>query len=220
MIQNTEYAPQGSAAWRLQRLGHLTASKFGELFPPTGKPKKEWTQSAETYLVSLIGEHLTGQPMDDCDSKATRWGNDHEAEAREALCWSVGVAITTTGFWTLDEEEWIGGSPDGLANGLISEIKSPWTTKEHVRVLWSRRIPPEHTAQVQGNLWITGREKCLFASYDPRMLDRRHQLCVVEVPRDDVYIEALAERVIAARDKMLERLESLRTSNVPEVVNA
>jgi hypothetical protein len=51
-------------------------------------------------------------------------------------------------------------------------------------------MPDDHIAQVQGQLWITGRAWCDFVSFDPRM-PKELQLFVQRVERDDVFIANL-----------------------------
>ena len=48
--------------------------------------------------------------------------------------------------------------------------------------------------QVQGQLWITGREWCDFVSFDPRMPGPL-KLYVQRIERDDAYIAALEAEV-------------------------
>ena len=65
------------------------------------------------------------------------------------------------------------------------EIKTSWP---HIQIdrLERNRLPPEHKAQVQGNLWISDREWWDFVSYWPRL----PMLCV-RVYRDEDYIKAM-----------------------------
>ena len=85
----------------------------------------------------------------------------------------------------------VGGSPDSLIGdkgGL--EIKS---ALPHIQIerLLAGRLPPEHKAQVQGNLWVSEREWWDFMSYCPKM-----KPLIVRVTRDDDYIRDL-ERAVA-----------------------
>jgi len=52
------------------------------------------------------------------------------------------------------------------------------------------RLPPEHLAQCQGNLWVAEREWIDFVSYWPKM-----PLFVKRVYRDEIYIKNLAAEV-------------------------
>jgi hypothetical protein len=69
------------------------------------------------------------------------------------------------------------------------EIKS---AAAHIQVarLLDGELPSEHRAQVQGSLWVTGRDWWDFCSYCPKL-----PLFVKRVPRDIDYIAKLATGV-------------------------
>jgi hypothetical protein len=48
---------QGSDEWLQSRLGKPTASNFGKLITPTGKP----SASADGYINELIAQRITGE---------------------------------------------------------------------------------------------------------------------------------------------------------------
>ena len=88
----------------------------------------------------------------------------------------------------------IGCSPDGLIaedGGL--EIKSVLPTVQLETIL-SGGYPAEHKAQIQGSLWITGRQYWEFVSYSPDM-PGKHLMYVFRVERDEAYIKNLESEV-------------------------
>ena len=170
-----------------------------------------WSQAAWTYLYQLLGEHLSQQPGDTFNNRATDWGNTHEPEARARYVF-LNEDIAEMGFVSHPSEQWIGCSPDGGSidgKGLI-EIKSPYTTKEHIRTMSTGKVPAQYVPQVQGQLWITQREWCDFVSYDPRMKNEEHKMFVIRCPRDEEYIGNLSDRVIKFRDLMLTKLGEMK----------
>jgi hypothetical protein len=56
-------------------------------------------------------------------------------------------------------------------------------------------MPEEHMAQVQGQMWLTGREWCDFVSFDPRM-PADLQLYVQRVQRNPEFIAGLEREII------------------------
>jgi hypothetical protein len=68
---------QGSAEWRLARMGIPTASSFDRILTPGGKPSK----SAEGYMYELLGELMMGRPLDAPKYPWMQRGNDLEEEA-------------------------------------------------------------------------------------------------------------------------------------------
>ena len=177
---------QRSADWFAARLGRATASKFKDAVSKlkTGKP----SQARQTYAIQLVAERLTHQPTPHFATAAMQWGIDNEPAARVEYAWKTGIEVEEVGFFE-HPSMMAGASPDGLvgADGLV-EFKCPSSTT-HVETLLNG-MPDDHIAQVQGQLWITGRAWCDFVSYDPRM-PKHLQLFVQRVPRDDAYINNL-----------------------------
>lgn len=213
MSTATSFAPQGSQEWKELRLGHVTASRFGDVIKyPRSKNGSGLSQTAESYLMELVGEHLTGKPESDLETYAMKWGNDNEPHARKAYIWRTGEMVREVGFEFHHDEELIGCSLDGTIGieGQI-EIKCPLKCSHHVEVLVSGQIPKEHMPQVQGGLWISGRKWSNFISYHPNCKTPETKLAVVRVYRDEAYIDELAKKVIRFRDRLLETLELLKS---------
>ena len=104
-----------------------------------------------------------------------------------------------------------GASPDGYVSddgGL--EIKCPYQTAIHIETL-QKGMPKEHTPQVQGCMWISGRQWWDFVSYDPR-LPEALQLYVQRIERDQAFIDKLEEEVrrfLVEVDQTVEELNEL-----------
>lgn len=194
--------PQGTREWHLQRLGMVTASRFSECKTPKSK-------TAERYMADLIGEMLSGEPADDLDTPDLRHGRKYEPFAVEAYEKQTGIKVERPGLIYHPEHRYVAGSPDGLlgTDGVL-EIKCPRKSGIHMLTVLSGKMPDEHLWQVQGNLWITGRQWADFVSYDPRVV-AECQLFVVRVPRDTVFIKELADVVIQFRDQMLQKIQKL-----------
>lgn len=186
-------APQGSGAWLAERAGHVTASRFKDVL---AKIKTGEAATRKAYKIQLVTERLTGLPVESFKNAAMEWGTAQEPVAREAYEASTGVLVDTAGFLKHPAMKWCGGSPDGLIgeDGGI-EIKCPHNSTVHVETLMGG-MPSDHVAQVQGNLWITGRQWWDFVSFDPRMPERL-QIYVQRIERDDKYIAVLQAEVKA-----------------------
>lgn len=190
---------QGSPEWLASRLGRPSASNFGKLVTGSGKP----SSSAESYINEMIAERLTGRSKPFYTNEHMERGNALEPEAREAYEFITDLEVVETGFILHDSEEF-GCSPDGLVaeqGGL--EIKCP-SDSVHVSYLRAGKVPSKYYQQVQGCLWITGREWWDFMSYHPEM---PHLL--VRAHRNEKYIEAMAEQVEKAVKTIVEETERL-----------
>lgn len=201
-----ETATQRSDDWYAARCGKATASRFKDVMArlKNGAPAAD----RQRYLTELVVERLTGQPVPSYENAAMRWGAEQEAAARAAYERRADVVVEETGFICHDTLM-AGCSPDGLVDwdGLI-EIKCPYNSATHIETLLNG-MPAEHTAQVQGQMWITGRQWCDFVSYDPRMPEPL-QLHVQRITRDPAFIADLERQVTEFLNEVGAQVEALR----------
>ena len=155
---------QGSPEWYLLRSTMPTASAFDKIITSQGKPSTQ----AKTYMNKLLANWLMA-PDIDADDYQSAWmqrGQEFEEEARLWYEFRTSTDVRTVGFCTSDNE-WYGCSPDGLIGedgGL--EIKCP-SPGVHTGYLLDRKLPTKYFCQVQGCLFVTGREWWDFVSYHP-----------------------------------------------------
>jgi putative phage-type endonuclease len=204
MILETD--TQRDADWYAARLGKATASRFKDAIAAlkSGAP----AQAQRDYLTELVVERLTQQPIQRFQNAAMTWGTEQEPAARAAYERITGRIVEETGF-VCHDTLMAGCSPDGLVDwdGLI-EIKCPYSSANHIETLLNG-MPAEHIPQVQGQMWITGREWCDFVSYDPRMPEAL-QLHVQRIQRDEAFIADLERRVTSFLAEVGTQVEALR----------
>lgn len=158
-------AEQGSLEWHQARLGIPTASRFSDIITPAGAKSK----SAEGYMKELAGEWLMGKPDPDNDFESywMKRGKELEPQARALYSLMRDIEVTECGFVYKDALRQIGCSPDGLIGEDGGwENKTPKMTT-HVGYLLSGIMPAIYRPQVQGSMWITGREWWDFQSFHP-----------------------------------------------------
>lgn len=196
---------QGSPEWHLARCGHITASRFCDVM---AKVKVGEAATRRDYRWELVTERLSGVPCEGYTNRAMEWGTAHEAEARLAYEAATGNLVDVVGFIPHPRIAMVGGSPDGLIDDDGGqEIKCPYNSVVHVQTL-AGGMPPEHRAQVQGNMWVSGRQWWDFVSFDPRM-PKKLRLYVQRILRDDAYITLLEAEVIRFNGEVSAQLESL-----------
>jgi hypothetical protein len=200
---------QGSPEWHGARCGRATASEFsGVLAKGEGK-----TRAA--YLRKLVGERLTGKVTESFSNVHTLRGSEHEAMARLSYEASIDDFVEQVGFLQHDTLM-VGCSPDGLVGskgGCEFKCVLPHI---HVETMLRGNFPPEHKAQVQGCLWISGREFWDFGSYCPEM-PAHLRLYRHRVTRDEAYIENLEAEVrkfLAEVDRTVELLLGAQAKKV------
>lgn len=194
---------QNSEAWHRLRLGIPTASEFDSILA------KGQGKTRRTYMMKLLGERFTGEPASNYQNAHMERGHEMEDEARQLYAFMQDENPVRVGFIRNDDK---GCSPDAAigGNGLL-EIK---TKLPHLQLeaLFADRLPPEHQAQVQGQLWVAEREFCDFVSYWPKL-----PLFVKRIYRDEAYIKALAgevARFIAELAEMTERVKGYGASPI------
>jgi hypothetical protein len=159
-------------------------------------------------MMQIVCERLTNQPQPSYQNGAMLWGIEQEPYARMAYEVATGELVEEVGFLAHPALAWIGCSPDGLIgqNGGL-EIKCPHSTAVHIATL-RNGMPPEHMAQIQGCMFVTGRQWWDFVSFDPR-LPEHLQIYVQRVERDEKYIAGLALAISLALSEVEETINEL-----------
>ena len=180
---------QGTDAWFQARLGIPTASCFSQVLA-----KGEGKVRA-TYMRRLAGEIITGQPAETFKSEAMERGNQMEAEARAnyVFGWN-NTRPTLVGFM---RRAYVGCSPDALlGDDGVLELK---TQKPELLIAThdADRFPPEHVAQCQGALLVTGRQWVDLCVFWPGM-----PMFVKRAERDEKYIDMLMTELARFNDEL------------------
>lgn len=197
---------QGSTAWERARIGIPTASGYDQIITPkTLQPSKQ----SGTYRNKLLAEFFFNAPI--------QWGNGSGFMERgkgmeaEAVAWyemQRDVDAKVVGF-VMREDRKTGGSPDRLVgeDGIL-EIKCPALHTAIGYLLEPATLAAEYRAQVQGYLYLTGREWADIISYCPGL-----PAVVQRVERDQEYLDAFIpalDAFIADLDACKERLSAFR----------
>jgi hypothetical protein len=138
-------------------------------------------------MLKLAGEIITGEPMEGFTNGHTERGHAMEDEARDLYTFQTGASLQRVGFVRNGD---VGCSPDSLIGedgGLEIKTKLPHLL---IDVILKDKCPPEHVAQIQGTLWVTGRQWWDIVIYWPGI-----PLFVKRVTRDEAYIKTLTDEV-------------------------
>jgi hypothetical protein len=196
---------QGSLDWHRIRMGCATASEFGTILAK-GRGENGASKGRATYMYKLAGEILTEQPTEAFSNDHMLRGQMMEDEARDWYAMQRDVEPQRIGFLRAAlGGAYVGASPDSLVgdDGLL-EVK---TRLPHLQipVLMAGVLPDEHRAQVQGQLWLSGRAWCDYVSYWPKI-----KPLIVRVPRDEAYIDTLAKSVELFLAELSELVRAVR----------
>lgn len=168
--------------------------------------------------------------------KALEWGASQEHEAVEVFTEWVkskkgdGVKVDYYGIAEprfMKYTDFSGGSPDGLVHlsmllKSILEMKCPYVSSKHMRFLraslngasneWLKKNNEDYYCQVQFNMMSATKELGIdvthgfFCSYDPRPLDAKHRLAVIEIYQDKEYQQDIDYRLNKAAEKLVDDL--------------
>lgn len=197
---------QRTDEWFAERAGRITASQMHTVMLPRDRepfksgPRKGQPKPApkpiSDYAFQLAAERLTGKPRKQVKAAALQWGRDVEPAAVAAYQAETGAIVTECGFVRHPSYDFIGASPDFLVNhDGGGEVKSPESSEVHLETLLTG-LPEEHIEQIQGGLWVTGRDWWDFVSYHPDF-PAELRLYIQRVPRDDDYIAKLETACLA-----------------------
>lgn len=191
---------QGTPEWLACRAGIPTASEFDTVMAK-GRGGGD-SKTRRTYMLKLIGERLTQQPMWSYSNEHMERGKAMEAEARNLYSMVSDLEPVQVGFLRRGDA---GCSPDSLVgeNGML-EIKTKLPHLQLDCILYDE-LPSEHRAQCQGQLWIAEREWVDFVSYWPGL-----PLFAKRVFRDEEYIKRLAEAVRVFNSEMEETIAKVQ----------
>lgn len=206
---------QGSPEWHQLRLGKATASRVADIIRK-GKGGA-LSLSRARYAGELVAERLSGLPTVGFKSADMEWGNQTEAQARDAYAFYRDADLIEVDFVDHPSIDMTGASPDRLVapDGLL-EIKCP-ATHTHIATLFGEPIDPDYIVQMQWQMACTGRAWCDWASFDPR-LPESMRLHVRRVQRDNARIAELETAVVDFLNEVRLTVHRLRAKYEPEAV--
>jgi len=166
---------QRTPEWFAARAGRITASGAGALLGLSPH-----TSEADGFRSLVRSMH--GMPSEFLGNVATDHGTFHEAGALVEYCMETGNEVTHLAF--APYADWLGASPDGLIDhyGMV-EIKCPFGKRnENPPVFKSFIDQPHYYAQMQIQMFCTGRKWCDFFQWSP------HGTKTERVKRDEMWI--------------------------------
>ena len=181
-------------------MGLPTASNFAEIMAKGrgGAPSVR----RGGYMNKLLAERLSSELDEGYAGGDVMRGMELEDAAISAYEFECGVKVERIGFM---RSEVAGASPDGLVgeNGLI-EVKCP-RRHHYVRMVLSGNPAADYMPQIQGQLWLSGRQWCDLVLYSPPL-----PLFVHRVNRDEDDIGELSEAVQSFAADLAEAEVALR----------
>jgi hypothetical protein len=156
-----------------------------------GEKVGDWSDAAKDYAFRLAVERISGTPLDEgFETWQMRRGRDLEPEARmehEAL---TGLFVKRAGF-VRTEDGRFGCSADGLIDPDGGSEYKCFLAPDKLREIVLEHDVSEVQEQALGGMWLCGRNWWHVGLYCPALAPVGKQFTMVEVKRDDNFIEAM-----------------------------
>lgn len=218
---------QHSLGWFRQRLGKITGSRVGDLMKSGKKKDDMFSETAKTYIYKLAGERAMNQAIVNNDelfemyleqtsttSKAMRWGNEQEANARNLYAKKTDRYIIEVGLKQHPTIKNFASSPDGyfydentcekgnleikcFEQGKFMRLVD--TVKDNETLL---KIEPIIFYQCQAHLMCSGSDWCDFILYNPF---QKNPINIVRILPDQAVFAEMQKRIEIA-DEMIEMI--------------
>ncbi|EAK0934273.1 hypothetical protein APU52_02680 [Campylobacter jejuni] len=168
---------QGSVEWLNFRKGKIGASMIASCVGIKGAFSSK--EEARDIILGLKEVY---------QNEAMRRGNEYEPLIRARVEFLHSVSITPVVLQSLENEMFI-ASLDGIdENGVIYEFK--YSQDEYDFIKRNKKPSDKYYAQVQFQLYISGKEKCIFVA-----MNKEEEIVECEVLRDEAYQEWLVKSV-------------------------
>lgn len=168
---------QGSVEWLNFRKGKIGASMVASCVGIKGAFSSK--EEARDIILGLKEVY---------QNEAMRRGNEYEPLIRARVEFLHSVSITPVVLQSLENEMFI-ASLDGIdENGVIYEFK--YSQDEYDFIKKNKKPSDKYYAQVQFQLYISGKEKCIFVA-----MNKEEEIVECEVLRDEAYQEWLVKSV-------------------------
>ncbi|EGJ6921733.1 hypothetical protein INC64_001734 [Campylobacter coli] len=168
---------QGSVEWLNFRKGKIGASMIASCVGIKGAFSSK--EEARDIILGLKEVY---------QNEAMRRGNEYEPLIRARVEFLHSVSITPVVLQSLENEMFI-ASLDGIdENGVIYEFK--YSQDEYDFIKRNKKPSDKYYAQVQFQLYISGKEKCIFV-----VMNKEEEIVECEVLRDEAYQEWLVKSV-------------------------
>lgn len=220
-------AEQGSAAWHLARLGHITSSQVYKIMGKGRAKDAEFSQTGISYLLEIAAERNIKKSYTEDEfafqewldrtnvsSKAMRYGTECEPIARSVYQAKnkqfdvVESGFINSGYLSEEKIDNYGDSPDGVVieNGKIVgciEIKCPspstWMSYKYGFESGKtlKEIEEAYYWQCQSHCLCNNVQWCDFIYFD-KMMKNGYQC--VRIERNDEDIHFMVEKIKKANE--------------------
>lgn len=167
--------------WFELRYGRITASKayaVSKCKTPDG-----------SLIAQIMGTKIP-------DTPAMSRGRKLEEAVRKIVEIKLGVKIDKCGLMISHEYLMIAGSPDGISDEFVIEIKCPTSANNYNNYVQEEQPTKIYYAQVQLQMYLSGKKKCYFCVADSNFQNNEN-VNIICVHLDSDYINNLLAKLAA-----------------------
>ncbi len=180
-----------------------------------GEMVGDFSDGAKNYAFRLAIERISGEPLDEgFQLWQAKRGQELEPEARAAHERMLNIMVEEVGFVTTDDRAF-GASADGFIDLDGGSEYKAFLAPEKLRDIIIDGNTTEVIDQVQGGMWLTGRKWWHLGLYCPALKAAGKDLTVIEIKRDDDYIEKMEIELLAFKALVDGYEKKLRSSPTP-----
>ncbi|XP_046972719.1 uncharacterized protein LOC124539378 [Vanessa cardui] len=147
-----------SRLWNELRYGRITASRAFDV------------SRCKTFDGTLISLIMGGQIP---DTPAMKRGRILEDSVRQTLKQVLNKNIRKCGLILSSKYPMIAGSPDGICQDYIIEIKCPTTAKTNLNYIKDGKPTEKYYIQIQIQMYLAKLKKCIFCIADPNFTENK-----------------------------------------------
>jgi len=165
------------------------------------------------YAIDIAIERISQKPYGE-PPKTWLLDRGHELEDMARMAYEVktGYLAEEVGI-VLTDDRLFGYSTDGMPDDGLIEIKCPIDSQK-IYAMWKTGDVSEYMHQMQGGMWITGRKWCDFIMYCPDLASIGKDLFIKRILRDDNFIDAMVEKLVAFNRRADEFRKFFGTSQI------
>ncbi|MNX86002.1 YqaJ-like viral recombinase domain protein [compost metagenome] len=171
-----------------------------------GEQVSDFSEAAKNYAFRTAFERISRKPLDEgFETWQMSRGHDLEPKARDEHQLQTGLFVRRAGF-VVTEDFVFGASADGLIDPEGGSEYKCLVSPEKLRAVLLDDDIADFVDQVQGCMWVTGRKWWHLCFYCPQLDSIDYPLHIVEMQRDDEYINTM-ERELLQFKLLVDRYE-------------
>lgn len=208
-----------SQEWYLSRLSKFSSSEVFKLVKDGRKKDAIFSDTALSYIYEKVAETMSNVLPESVTSASLEWGILHESEAIMEFERQFQQTVQTGTVYHLDDT--FCGTPDGETPTHILEVKCPYNSGNHIQNTLIRdaatlkEIRVEYYWQVQMNMWLSGKSKAYFISFDPRQ-PHPVRMHVVEIDFNEEDVQQALTKISMASEFKYRMIANIADQYIPK----